>query len=120
MGLKSHVKAIGEIKNLFRSLIHLLSYTDMSLVLLSLRVLTSLAVNDALEKKLFNSSNINQTFQLVFNLIINGTGGTFLPASTSDDGSLQPASSLNSYDWRTNHAEVVRLAIDLLSDLSKR
>lgn len=47
--------------------------------------------NDPLERKLFNSQNINQMFQLVFNLIINGSS-----------------------------AEMLQTSVELLSDLLKR
>lgn len=47
---------------------------DMGVVLHSLRVISALAVNDPIESKLFNNSNMNQTFELVFTLIANHAG----------------------------------------------
>jgi hypothetical protein len=51
MAAKAHVKASDHVKALIRTLIALLSNGDMALVLYSLRALTTLAVNDPLERK---------------------------------------------------------------------
>ena len=85
---KAHVKALPGIKALHRVLIQLLSRADMALVLNALRALTTLVVNEPLEKRLFNSANIHQTFILVFNMVLKATDTEMLAAAVELLGDL--------------------------------
>uniref|UniRef100_A0A0L8H0V6 CIP2A N-terminal domain-containing protein n=2 Tax=Octopus bimaculoides TaxID=37653 RepID=A0A0L8H0V6_OCTBM len=58
------------------TLIPFLSHNNLSMIIFSLSILTSLCLQEELGNKLFNANNINQTFKMMFNIVINGESGT--------------------------------------------
>eukprot|EP01083_Nonionella_stella_P234428 825227_1 len=70
--IQRYIKSLSNLKKFYKQLSRLMSNQNMWIVLYSLFILAKLVVHDPLQSQLFNDSNINIVFHLVFNLILHG------------------------------------------------
>ncbi|XP_028410263.1 protein CIP2A homolog isoform X2 [Dendronephthya gigantea] len=116
IAVQAQVKALDNIKYIYRSLVKFLSHHNLTVIVYALSLITSLALKEQLGEKLFNHKNIDQTFQLLFNILINGEGILARKYSVDLFVDLLPTDKIKHFLSSYDHlAFYLNQSLDLLS-----
>jgi len=83
MSVRAYIKRQPSIKAVQKSLISYLSQGQLAIIVTSIHVLASLCLYDDLGESLFNCKNVDQTFQVAFNVLLKSP--TYQPKARAVD-----------------------------------